>query len=400
MIRIIFNGIGGRIGQAMYKHLSLSNDYKIVAGADKFYSGEKLDIPVYSDISEITEKADVVIDFSIPEAIGAVLDYASKNNLRLVIATTGHTSEQQKLIEASAKKIAVFKASNMSLGISILGNIAKETAGFLGTDYDVEIIEEHHNKKLDSPSGTALTLANVINEVRDNSCEYVYGRHSQKQRRQPNEIGIHAVRGGSIVGKHEILYIGSGEIITLSHEAQSKDVFVTGALRAASFIMDKQTGLFNMDSIIGSMYSVTRVFVENDITLVTIPVIHTDKYVELLTALGKDNINLDMISQTLNTDDTVAVSFTFADSDNAAAYEELFKLKTQYFSKEHTSKITSEGAGMAHQCGVAKDVLKILSASGATVYSITTSETIISCCVNSQAVPTAEKALKAYYGIK
>ena len=400
MIRIIFNGIGGRIGQTTYKFLSLSEEYKIVAGVDKAYSGEKLDIPVYPSIGAVREKADVIIDFSLPEALDGILDYALENKIKLVIATTGHTEEQLEKIRKASREIAVFKASNMSLGVNILGSVAKETAGFLGNGYDIEIIEQHHNKKLDSPSGTALTLADAINEVRDNTCEYVYGRHDARRRREPSEIGIHAVRGGTIVGKHEVLYIGNGEIIGLSHESQSKEVFVAGALRAAEFLADKKNGLFDMNSIIGSMYSVTRVFVENGITLVTIPAIKADKYVELLEELGNRNINLDMISQTLNADDTVAVSFTFSDNDREQAYTELFRLKTAYFSKENTSKITSEGAGMAHQCGVAKDVLKLLNNAGATIFSITTSETKISCCVNTSAVPAAEKALKTYYGIK
>ncbi len=400
MIRIIFNGIGGRIGQTMYKFLSTSEDYKIVAGADKRYAGEKLNIPVYNSLAEVKENADVLIDFSIPDALDEVLSFALERKLKAVVATTGHTPAQMEKINAAAKEIAVFKASNMSLGISIITSIAKETAGFLGNGYDVEIIEQHHNQKLDAPSGTALTIADAINETRDNHCEYVYGRHDAHKRREASEIGIHAVRGGSIVGKHEIMYIGNGEVITLTHESQNKEVFVAGALRAADFLMDKSCGFYDMHSIIGNMYSVTRVSVENDITLITIPVINAAKYVELLTKLGENNINLDMISQTMNSDDTVAVSLTFPDADCEKAYAELYKSGTAYFAKEHTSKITSEGAGMAHQCGVAKDVLKLLASAGATVYSITTSETKISCCVNSSAVPAAEKALKSYYGIK
>lgn len=400
MIRIIFNGIGGRIGQTMYKFLSTSDDYKIVAGTDKNYNGEKLNIPVYESISEVKESADVVFDFSVPEALDEVLTFALDRKIKAVVATTGHTAEQMEKIKSASKSIAVFKASNMSLGISILTSVAKQTAGFLGNGYDVEIIEQHHNKKLDAPSGTAITIADAINETRDNTCLYTYGRHDGHKRREINEIGIHSIRGGSIVGKHEIMYIGNGEVITLTHESQNKEVFVAGALRAAEFLMDKSCGFYDMLSIIGSMYSVTRVSVENDITLITIPAINAEKYVELLARLGEKNINLDMISQTMNSDDTVALSLTFPDADGEKAYAELFKSGTVYFSKEHTSKITSEGAGMAHQCGVAKDVLKLLAGAGATVYSITTSETKISCCVNTSAVPAAEKALKTYYGIK
>lgn len=400
MIKIIFNGIGGRIGHTTYKLLLKNPEFSLVAGVDKYASQSDFDIPIYTSFNDIKEEADIIIDFSVPETLESLLEYALDKNLKLVIATTGHTPEQVKTINNASKKLAIFKASNMSLGVNMLASIAKETASFLGTDYDVEIIEQHHNQKIDSPSGTALTLADAINEVRDNSYNYIYGRHNASLRRKPNEIGIHAVRGGSIVGKHDIMYIGSGEVITLSHESQNKEVFVYGSLRAVSFLMDKPTGLYDMNSIIGSLYSVTNVSVENNITLITIPSIKPNKFIAMLEKLGNKNINLDMISQNLNHDDTVSISFTLSDSDNQIAFEELFDLQIQYFSKENTSKITSEGAGMAHQCGVAKDVLNILNLSGANVYSITTSETKISCCIDNKSVVPAEKALKKYYKIK
>ncbi|MEG1612817.1 MAG: 4-hydroxy-tetrahydrodipicolinate reductase [Clostridia bacterium] len=397
MTKLIINGIGGRIGHSIYDQLLKNNNYTVVAGVDKHCDKNCFDIPVYDSITEVTELADVIIDFSVPDALNELIDYAVKHNIKLVTATTGHSNEQLASLEKAAENIAIFKASNMSLGVNILISLAKETAGFLGSDYDIEIIEQHHNKKYDSPSGTALSIADAINSVRNNQCEYVFGRHNEHLRRSPTEIGIHSIRGGSIVGKHDVMYISSGEIITLSHESQNKEVFVQGSLRAIEFILDKPFGLYNMNSIIGAVYAVTNVTVENDITLITIPKITATSFVNMLEKLGAKQINLDMISQTLNHDDTVSVSFTLPDNSNNVAYQELFTLNTTYFSKENTSKITSEGAGMAHQCGVAKDVLQILNRSGASIYSITTSETKISCCIDTASVLQAEQALKQYY---
>lgn len=399
MIRIIFNGIGGRIGRTMYKHLLNNKEFVLVAGVDMQNVGSEFSIPIYDDIFKVKEEADVVLDFSVISALENVVKFALSRNLKLVVATTGLTEEHLKILKKASEDIAVFRSSNMSLGVNILTALAKETAGFLGTDYDIEIIEQHHNLKYDSPSGTALSIAEAINSVRDNSYEFVYGRHFAHQRRQPNEIGIHAVRGGSIVGKHDILYIGSGEIITLSHESQNKEVFVNGSLRAAAFIMDKPFGLFDMNSIIGSIYAVTNVTLESGITLINIPHIVTQQFISMLEKLGNKNINLDMISQTLNDDDTLSVSFTLPDSANEIAFAELYQINSTYFAKENTSKITSEGAGMAHQCGVAKDVFKILNSVGANIFSITTSETKISCCIDTASSEAAVEALKKYYRI-
>lgn len=205
MIKIIFNGIGGRIGHAMYKHLLGSDEFKIVAGIDKFANKSEFDFPVYDCIGEVVEAADVIIDFSVADALDELLEYAVSHKINIIVATTGHSEKQLKKIREASDTIAVFKTSNMSLGVNILTSLAKEAAAFLGSDYDVEIIEQHHNLKYDSPSGTAVSIAEAINSVRNNSCEFVYGRHFAHQRRKQNEIGIHAVRGGSIVGKHDVL---------------------------------------------------------------------------------------------------------------------------------------------------------------------------------------------------
>ena len=374
MIKIAISGAGGRIGRTMYKSLIGSTEFEAVFGVD-VNGADDLPYPVYKSFAASPLDADVVIDFSSPSALDDILAYAAEKKAKLVLATTGYTPEQEKRVEYAAGIVPVFRASNMSLGVNLLANLAKDAAKFLGEDYDIEIVETHHNHKLDSPSGTALTLANEINSVRDNSLAYTYGRHEAKHRRERNELGIHAVRGGTVVGKHEVMFLGTGEVITLKHESENKEVFVRGALRAAKFLMDKESGLYDMTSIIAQNYAVTSVTSETDVALVTLPRHH------------------------FNADATVAVSFTLGDADVKKA-EGLIPADIPSATVRGAAKITTEGAGMQHRSGVAADVLSALRAAGAEVLSITTSETQISCCIDAKSLPAAEAAVKSYYGIK
>ena len=342
MIKIAISGAAGRIGRTIYKSLIGSTEFEPVFGVD-VGGADDLPYPVYKSFAASPLDADVVIDFSSPAALDDILAYAAEKKCRLVLATTGYTPEQEKRVEYAANEVPVFRASNMSLGVNLLGNLAKEAAKFLGEDYDIEIVETHHNRKLDSPSGTALTLANEINSVRDNSLVYTYGRHEVKHRREANEIGIHAVRGGTVVGKHEIMFLGTGEVITLMHESENKEVFVRGALRAAKFLMDKQSGLYDMTSIIAQNYAVTSVSTEKDVALVTLPRISFDGFLTLLDTIKRNDINLDMISHHFNADATVAVSFTLGDADVKKA-EGLIPADIPSSTVRGAAKITTEGA--------------------------------------------------------
>ena len=218
MIKIAISGAAGRIGRTIFKSLIGSTEFEAVFGVD-VNGADDLPYPVYKSFAASPLDADVVIDFSSPAALDDILAYAAEKEAKLVLATTGYTPEQEKRVEYAANTVPVFRASNMSLGVNLLGSLAKEAAKFLGEDYDIEIVETHHNHKLDSPSGTALTLANEINSVRDNSLEYTYGRHEAKHRREKNELGIHAVRRGTVVGNHEVMFLGTGEVIPLAHES-------------------------------------------------------------------------------------------------------------------------------------------------------------------------------------
>lgn len=252
MLKVIIWGIGGRLGHTLLECLNKKEDAVAVAGFDKFANPAAFNIPVFNNVDDINVDADVIIDFSRPDAIYDMLPYAKAHKLNVVLCTTGHNDKDMEFIHNYAKDIAIFKASNMSLGVNLLIELVKKAASFLNSGFDIEIIEQHHNVKVDSPSGTALTIAKAINGEYNNSKEFVYGRHSVNQRRTPNEIGIHAVRGGTVVGKHDVLFLGNDEILTIKHEAQSKAIFAEGAIRAGHFLADKKNGMYDMPDILNN----------------------------------------------------------------------------------------------------------------------------------------------------
>ncbi|MBQ8345029.1 MAG: 4-hydroxy-tetrahydrodipicolinate reductase, partial [Clostridia bacterium] len=205
--------------------------------------------PVYRHISEFPGKADVIVDFSHHAALPSLADYAIKTQTPLVVATTGHTDEEKEQMRKTAEQVALFASGNMSIGINLLIELCRTAAKTLGQEFDVEIVEKHHNQKLDAPSGTALMIANALAEETPDS-EFVYDRHSVRKARSSGEIGIHSVRGGTIVGVHEVLFAGTNEMIELTHTATSREVFADGALRAAIYLANKPAGLYSMSDLI------------------------------------------------------------------------------------------------------------------------------------------------------
>lgn len=248
MTKIILSGANGKMGRVIQNVVSLRDDCEIVAGVD--LNTECTSFPVYADINEITEKADVIIDFSNPVLLDNLLAYSKANKMPLVIATTGYDDNQKAQINDASKECPIFFTYNMSMGINLLANLAKKAVSVLGSDFDIEIIEKHHNQKIDAPSGTALMLADAICEEIDNDMKYEYDRHSKREKRTKNEIGLHAVRGGTIVGEHDIMFCGRDEIITLSHSARSKEIFAVGAVNAAVYMNGKDAGLYDMAELI------------------------------------------------------------------------------------------------------------------------------------------------------
>lgn len=250
MTKIIITGANGKMGKVIQSVVSAREDCEIVAGVD-LNTADNGVFPIYESIAQVSEAADVVIDFSNPVLLDSLLNYSAQTGTALVIATTGYDDEQKKRIAEASKNSPVFFTYNMSMGINLMANLAKKAAEILGNDFDIEIVEKHHNQKIDAPSGTALMLADAICEVTPSPMKYEYDRHSKREKRTKNEIGLHAVRGGTIVGEHDIIFAGRDEIITLSHSARSKEVFAVGAVNAAVYMKDKPAGLYDMKELIG-----------------------------------------------------------------------------------------------------------------------------------------------------
>lgn len=249
-MKVILHGCNGKMGRVLVKLLKEDPEVEIVAGIDHHPEKYLNTFPVYGQASACKEKGDVIIDFSHHSALPALIDHCFDTKTPLVTATTGVSGEDfTKLVDCS-KSVPIFYSANMSVGINLLTDLVARAGKTLGTDFDIEVIEKHHNKKVDSPSGTAFMLVNAINEAFQNNKEYIYGRHGKTDERKDTHIGIHAVRGGTIVGEHTVIFAGPDEIIEITHTALSKDIFGLGAIRAAKFIVKQTPGFYNMNSII------------------------------------------------------------------------------------------------------------------------------------------------------
>lgn len=250
MLRLIISGCNGHMGRVVTDIASRDPDIDIVAGFD--INTQKLgSYPVYSDPMEFGGSADVIVDFSHPSALDGLLRYATARKIAVILCTTGYSSEQLEQIRAASEKIPVFRSGNMSLGINLMMDLIRRACAVLGDQFDVEIVERHHRRKIDAPSGTALMLAEAAASALPYEAKYVYERESVRQPRGKNEIGISAVRGGTIVGEHEIIFAGLDEVIEIKHTALSRDIFAAGAIRAAKFMAKtKQPGLYTMSDVL------------------------------------------------------------------------------------------------------------------------------------------------------
>ena len=249
MVKIFLNGCCGRMGKAIANLCYNNPDYKIVAGGD-IIENKNYDFPVYTSLSECTEDFDVIIDFSNAKAVPMILEFALSRKKPFICCTTALSDDTVSAILSASEKIAVFKSANMSLGINMMVELCKQATRILYPEFDIEIVEAHHNRKLDAPSGTAMMIASAIDQEISDNVEYVYDRHSVNKARSKNEIGISSIRGGNIVGEHSAMFISDEEILTISHSAQTRDVFAKGALTAAKFMAGKEKGYFTMSDVI------------------------------------------------------------------------------------------------------------------------------------------------------
>lgn len=249
MIKVLLSGCNGKMGKII---CDLAKDFpnlQIAAGIDR--NPASCQFPVYSCPESCETDADVILDFSRPDALNGLLTFAKSNNKPLILCTTGYSNEQIEKINEASKTIPIFRSANMSIGINVINNILKNISTFLYENYDIEIVEKHHNQKVDAPSGTAILLADTIKASIPENVNYVFGREGTSKRSH-NEIGIHAIRGGNIIGEHEVIFAGQGEVIEIKHSAISREVFGVGALKACEYMYGKGPGLYNMDDVIAS----------------------------------------------------------------------------------------------------------------------------------------------------
>lgn len=252
MTRVIMHGCNGKMGQTISGLIAADEEIEIVAGVDAYDEG-KNPYPVFSTIAECDVEAEAIIDFSAAPAVDGLLAYCVERQVPCVLCTTGLSQEQLTAVQEAAKKVAILKSANMSLGINMLLKLLQEAANILApAGFDIEIVEKHHNLKVDAPSGTALALADSINDALDDPYRYVYDRSQVREKRTQKEIGISAVRGGTIVGDHDVIFAGADEVVTFSHRAYSKAVFGKGAIQAAKFLAGKPAGMYDMSDVINA----------------------------------------------------------------------------------------------------------------------------------------------------
>ncbi len=249
-VKAIMNGCNGRMGKVITGLVEKDPDIEIIAGVDVFDEGRN-SYPVHKEIGECTEEADVIIDFSLPQGTDSLLDFAVKKGIPVVLCTTGLSESQIEKVKIASEKTAILRSANMSVGVNALMKVLHEVAPiFEKAGFDIEIVEKHHNQKKDAPSGTALALADAVNSALSEKCEYVYDRSTREEKRPEREIGISAVRGGTIPGDHDVIFAGEDEVVTISHRAYSRAIFGKGAIAAAKFLKGKKSGMYDMSDVL------------------------------------------------------------------------------------------------------------------------------------------------------
>jgi len=385
-MNIIICGVNGRMGQTLAKAAVDAEGYSVLAGVDKFPDSIQNSFPVFSSIYECPDGADVIIDFSRPEALPANLGYAQLKGIPIIIATTGYTDEDKAEIMEASKHVPVFMSANMSIGVSLQMELARRAAEFWGEDCDIEIVERHHNRKVDAPSGTALALAEYMNDAMISPKPLLCGRCTRTEKRG-REIGIHAVRGGTISGDHSVMFISTDEVLEINHTAQSPRIFALGALRAAGFICNRTPGFYNMTDMI-QQNAITNIYKDDEqamITLAGLP-FSPKTIAAVFSDVAAVGVKIDIISQTAPHNGRVGLSFSLPHTDLERSLELLKKYQNdgaQIISNDSLSKLTVEGPGMERQSGVASRLFGALAEKNIGISIITTSETKISFCVDA-----------------
>lgn len=404
MVNTIINGCNGTMGHTLINTISSTEEFKVAAGVDPYGEASTgWGFPVYKSLNDVKEEADVVIDFSRADGLVEILSVAKTKKLPIVVATTGLSEKHLEYMTECSKVIPILQAANMSLGINLLTVLVKKTAAVLNNTFDIEIVEKHHNLKRDAPSGTALALANTLKASLDGPIEFVYGRKEKNKLRESKEIGIHSIRGGNIVGEHDVIFAGLDERLTLSHAAYSKSLFAIGAIQAAGYLVGKAPGFYHMDDVIAEKSIITHLYTSEEalVSFKNIPAsLGTSQ--NIFKEFSDAGINIDMISQTATDEGFHNLSFTIENMDVETADNLLRDIRMRNPNLEvafykDLSKITVEGIGMETQSGVATAFFGILDELGVESRSITTSETKISIIIDKQFREQVTKLVKQRY---
>ena len=402
MINLIVSGACGQMGRTILRLAAEQPEaFCVLGGVYPSGLAESEGVAVVADIFDAPRNADIVIDFSRPAALPKILQYCQNTGARLVVGTTGLTEQDQRLLEHACAVVPIFQSGNMALGVNLQIELLKKASAALGDAFDVEITEKHHNRKVDAPSGTALMLANAVSSQYPQGRQYVFGRHSMDCRRTKTEIGFHSIRGGTVVGEHKVEFFGKDEVVSIGHKAYSKQVFATGALRAAKFIMNKQPGIYNMHDLVTEREVLSHLYTDDDQAVITISSL--PKQVGVLSlvfeTIAKHSVFVDMISMAAQCG---SVSFSLPREQLATALNALNELRPKFegldiHALDNTTKLTVEGPGMALRHGVAGQLFTVLSEAGVGLELITTSETKISCCIKNSDVSTALDAISKHF---
>ena len=406
MTNIIIHGANGYMGQVVAGIAAEDPEIKVVCGVDKFPDARKNRFPVYQSFDQVKEEADVIIDFSRPDALGAILSFAEKTDTAAVLCTTGFSPADKALIKEKSAVSTLFLSANMSLGVNIQMDLIRQVADFLGHDYDIEIIEKHHNRKVDAPSGTALALADALNDAFHEDMNYVCGRHTTEDKRDELDIGIHSIRGGTVVGEHEVSFYGNDEIITVSHQALSRQIFAVGAIRAAKFVEGLPAGLYEMQDIISHQHVITNMYFDQNQAMISISNIPPDavSLAAVFDALGDSGCNLDIITQSTMANGDISLSFSLSKSELTKAQTAMDACMNDLegaalIAFDDVTKITVEGIGMERQPGVAAKLFSALALEDISIKGISTSETKISFCVYSSDSQSALKMISELFDV-
>lgn len=407
MVKLIINGICGHMGQAIMElALNEPEKFHLIGGVDCIGTHQIGNVPVYPNWDTIPQKPDVVIDFSMPQALLEVLSYCEANGVAIVVGTTGLGKAEQALLERAATKIPVFRSGNMSIGTNLQIELIKKAAATLGENFDVEIIEAHHNRKIDSPSGTALMLADAVKSQYPLPKEYVYGRRSKNHRRTKREIGIHALRGGTVTGVHTVYFLGQHEVIEVTHRAESRQVFAAGSLRAALYVTAKPPGQYDMHNIVTEKDILSHIYTEGGQAIITLSSLPTDPSVikDIFELLAENQVFVDMISVIMPSGESGDVSFSLPSTQLDSALNALKHMQRKYLGMDvytlmNITKLTVEGPGMALRHGIAAQLFSVMADVGVQIELVTTSETTIACCIKTHDVPAAVAAIQKHFDV-